>query len=433
MIVRELLAVFGVKFDEKPVQQAATSFDGLIAKAKIFGGVLAAGAVANGIKNFIAENIEFSEQLARTSKRMGIQAEALQELRYAAEQAGVGHDALDGAMQRFIVRAAEAQKGTGDAKSVFKELGVELKDASGGLKEPSELLARTADGFGRITNQADKARIAQALFDEEGIRLVDVLAKGSQSLSEMRGEARLLGVVMSKESVEAAENLSRVMKRVHSVVRGIGYGIIQSLMPPLQRLANGLETIAKGAVAFIQQTTILKTVLGILGVAAVALGIKMAIAFGPVILIVAAVAAAIAAVVLVVDDLYNLFTGGESLIGQFFEWLKNGFKTAADYIRDGLANLVPDFLKEGLKVTAKFFASGEPNTQAMMAPRTIQSQVSPASNIYSPNNQSVKVDVNVKSGANPKEIGSQVARMVGQKLDEERRNAYAALVQRVPS
>lgn len=433
MIVRELLAVFGVKFDEKPVQQAATSFDGLIAKAKIFGGVLAAGAVANGFRNFIAENIEFSEALARASKRMGIQAEALQELRYAAEQAGIGHDALDSAMQKFVVHAAEARRGTGAAKDTFKELGVELKDASGRLKEPGELLGQTADGFARITNQADKARIAQALFDDESTRLVDVLEKGGRSLNAMRAEARMLGVVMSKDAVDAAENLSRTMKGVNSVIRGIGYGIVQSLMPPLQRLANGLEKIAKGAIAVIQQTTIIKTVFGILGVAAVALGIKMAIAFGPVILIVAGVAAAIAAVVLVVDDLYSLFTGGESLIGRFFEWLKSGFKSAAEYIKDGLANLVPDFLKEGLKVTAKFFASGEPSTQALMAPRTLQSQVSHASNIYSPSNQNVKVDVNVKSGANPKEIGSQVARMVGQKLDEERRNAYAALVQRAPA
>ena len=145
--------------------------------------------------------LEFGETLARTSKRMGIQAETLQELRYAAAQAGMGHDAFDGAMQRFIVRAAEAQKGGGDASNTFKQLGVEIKDASGKLREPSALLAQAADGFGRITDQADRARLAQALFDDEGLRLVDVLAQGSQSLNEMKVEARALGVVMSKDSV----------------------------------------------------------------------------------------------------------------------------------------------------------------------------------------------------------------------------------------
>jgi hypothetical protein len=430
MIVRELLAVFGVKFDEKPVQQAATSMDGLITKAKILGGVLAGGAVAYGIKNFIEDSIEFGETLARTSKRLGIETEALQELRYAAKQAGVEQEALDTAMQNFTVRTAEAAKGSGEARDTLKQLGVVLKDASGKMREPGDLLAQAADGFARIKDQADKARLAQTLFADDGFRLIDVLREGGQSLNKMREEARLLGVVMSKDSVVAAESLARVMKRVSAVFRGMGYGILQSLMPPLQRLAEGIEAFGKKIIAMAQQTTIFKTAFGALGIAAVALGIKMAIAFGPMILIFAAVAAAVAAVVLIVDDLYNLFTGGESVIGRFLEWLKDGFKRAAEWIRSGFMNMLPDFLKDGLSINGKFAASG---SEAMMATRTIQSPVSNNSNVHSPTNQNVKVDVHVQTNANPKEIGGQVARMVSQKLDEERRNAYAALVQRAPS
>ena len=51
--------------------------------------------------------------------------------------------------------------------------------------------------------------------------------------------------------------------------------------------------------------------------------------------------------------------------------------------------------------------------------------------VHAPINQSVKVDVNVSSGADPKEIGAQVSRAVSVELDKNHRNAMEALRQTV--
>lgn len=52
--------------------------------------------------------------------------------------------------------------------------------------------------------------------------------------------------------------------------------------------------------------------------------------------------------------------------------------------------------------------------------------------IHAPVNQSVKVDVSVRSGADPREIGVAASKAIGVELEKERRNAYEALLQKAP-
>jgi hypothetical protein len=167
-------------------------------------------------------------------------------------------------------------------------------------------------------------------------------------------------------------------------------------MPVLEHFASALEHLGRQLIWMSQKTTILKTAMGLLGVAAAALAIKMVIAFGPAILTFTAIAAAVGAVVLAMDDLYNLFTGGESITGRFFEGIKNYFK-----------GLMPEFEARGFSSSAK---------------------ISTQSNVTAKTNQNLKVDVHVKSGSDPQQIGSEVARMIGLELDRVNRNTYLALV-----
>src|SRR3989338_11292893 len=108
MIVRELLTVFGVKYDAHGAKKAEDSIQSLAKSAQRLGKAVAASVVVNTIKNFIEDQVEFAHQLQQTSKRLGIQTGALQELRYAAEQAGVEQHTLDLGMQKFMIRTAQA-------------------------------------------------------------------------------------------------------------------------------------------------------------------------------------------------------------------------------------------------------------------------------------------------------------------------------------
>jgi len=167
MIVRELLAVFGVKYDDTGAKQAAAAIEGLATKAKAVAGIVAGSAALWGIKRFVEQNISYAESIALTSERLRMQAETLQGLSYAAEAAGVQHGVLEEAMLGFSGRAAEAARNGGDLAVAAHRLGVRLTDGIGRVRKPQELLEGLADGFHRLKSETEKARLAQILFDQD--------------------------------------------------------------------------------------------------------------------------------------------------------------------------------------------------------------------------------------------------------------------------
>jgi len=149
--------------------------------------------------------IDFADNIGKTADKLGIGVEALQEFRFAAEQAGVATNVTDLALQRFIRRAAEAAQGTGAAKDALKELGVTLLDDAGNLRNTDDLLGQVADGLRDTKTDADRLRLAMRLFDSEGVAFINLLRDGSEALNRQRQAARDLGVVLGEDLVRQAE------------------------------------------------------------------------------------------------------------------------------------------------------------------------------------------------------------------------------------
>lgn len=187
-----------------------------------------------------------------------MQAETLQELSYAAEAAGVRHGVLEEAMLGFSARAAEAARSGGDLAVAAHRLGVRLTDGIGRVRKPQELLEGLADGFHRLKSETEKARLAQILFDQDGLELLSLLEKGSGNLKAMGTEARQLGLVMSNESIAAGDKLMQLGRRIAYVFKTLGYGLIQGMMPLLQGVSDGFERVGKAITVLAQESSIAK-------------------------------------------------------------------------------------------------------------------------------------------------------------------------------
>ncbi len=139
--------------------------------------------------------------------RLGVHVERLQELRFAAEQSGMAVDNFDVAFRRFIRRSSEAALGGGAAVGAFRELGIELRDNEGRLKESDKLLGEVADALMQVKTPADRLRLAFKLFDTDGAAMVNVLANGSRGLDEFARKAQELGLIVDRHLIERAEAL----------------------------------------------------------------------------------------------------------------------------------------------------------------------------------------------------------------------------------
>ena len=174
------------------------------------------------------------DSIAKMADKMGVGIEELQRLRYAAELAGIDAQKFDMGIQRFGRRAAEAAAGTGEASAAFKYLGIQLKDSAGNIRPVDELLKDVAERWQDIENPLLRVRIAQKLFDSEGVDMTRMLALGRDGLEKMGDEAERLGI-MTTEQARRSERFVDNLTRLKQAFKGVGFAIADDLMPIFER------------------------------------------------------------------------------------------------------------------------------------------------------------------------------------------------------
>tara|TARA_R110000803_G_scaffold42977_1_gene92005 strand:- start:641 stop:2455 length:1815 start_codon:yes stop_codon:yes gene_type:complete len=200
--------------------------------------LLVGGAAGFGF--LIKRSLATSDALVKTASKIGTTADSLAGLRYAAELTGVATNTMDMALQRFTRRTAEAAKGTGEAKSAIKELGI---DAQALNRMPlDERMLVLSDAFGKVTNESDRLRLAFKLFDSEGAALVNTLSKGREGLKEMLGEAKLLGLGLSRDAAKGVERANDEFTKLNSLFVGLTRQVSAALAPAIAYLTDAFKT-----------------------------------------------------------------------------------------------------------------------------------------------------------------------------------------------
>jgi hypothetical protein len=432
-----------VKFDESKAKAAQKQIEDFSSKAQKALGVLAGYFAVRAVTSFFNSTVEGMANVARVSGYLGISTNALEELRYAALKSGVSLDTLDDSLKELQIRAVDAKSGTGEAAEAFQYLGMSSTDANGRMREPLELLDEVADRLKTLPTQSERIWVLDSMLGDQGAEMLKMLEGGSKGLQEMRLEAKALGISLDKDAANSAKEFSETMVKLKTGLEAFIRPLVSALLPALKGFAHIASSLGGMLSKVSSSTTILQTAFASLGVVLGIIAIKSVIAFAPFF----GLALLVAGLVLVIDDLWNAFTGGESVFLElhkkaraFFEpieqWLLalpkkmwdglvSGISASFDWIASKiktLENLVPDFLKKGFSAAVEY-VGGKPeqsNSQRQLVP-----QVLPSSNsIQNHSNQSVNVAVNVKSGANAQEIGGEVSRAVRKELERERQNAF---------
>ena len=253
------------------------SLGGLGAKMAASSGAMLATFTA-ATKAFVA----MGDQIALTSNKLGIDPEPLQKLGFAASQTGVEVGTLNTALQRQTRRLSEAAKGSGSAAGALKELGLNAQELN--QLSPDEQFHRIADAMQRFP-KSDQIRMAMAIWDTEGVNLVNTIEGGSDALNAFAAEFERLGLLVNDDDVKNAsilgatyEVLSRQLK--HFVFL-IGAAVAEEFTAFLKITQNVIAVILKwvdknrALLSMILKVTV---VVGAIGAALMGLGLFFTIA-----------------------------------------------------------------------------------------------------------------------------------------------------------
>lgn len=169
-----------------------------------------------------------------------IGAESLQEFQYVAKLSGVKN--FNGALEVMNLNIARAVSGEGQAVKGIKELGISAKQLHKMGAEKSLMVL--ADRLTGIQDPAKKARIAFALWGQQGQQMLEMLSGGSEGMKKLREEARRSGNVITDAMGKQAEEFNDKKDLMMESLKGVRNIIGAELIPVfIELFTQGGKTI----------------------------------------------------------------------------------------------------------------------------------------------------------------------------------------------
>jgi len=206
-------------------------------------GLAVLGAAGAGALLFLTNSTtKAADATAKLSRRLGLNSQALQEWRYAAELNGVETTVFDNALRKLGQRMAEARAGYGEGRLALHALGISLVDAEGKAKGLEEVFPELLTALDNVADPTAKLALAVKLFESEGTSLIQMAGGGANALAQLGREARRTGNVLSDEQLQASEKYQDSLTRFRALVSGMKNRLVTSLLPSIQLVSDRITT-----------------------------------------------------------------------------------------------------------------------------------------------------------------------------------------------
>ena len=354
-LIDELLIGLGFDFDDKETKEFISSSKDVLA---------ALGGIATKAYSAALSVFAYSKSLAQTtdvagrfSDKIGISIEEISALEYAQAQITGSSDGMTEALMGLQQGLQDASMGLGDHAKWLGIANVSWHNADNSIKTVSEVLGELADEIGGMENVAKQTQLVRHLGLED---IGMLLREGSSGLKQLQEEAKNL--VITEEQADSTREFDKSWQHLLATTTAYGRQLNQVLLPMFMSLFQWVEMVMAKISLFAVGLDLMVQKFG--GWEQVLKAVKWALAglvtlkvlkwFGALGAIVAKIGGwgvflkglakvvarfvAFVGVLYAIQDLYEYFTGGDSLFGR---WIKDypEAKAQIDQIAGTLANM----------------------------------------------------------------------------------------------
>lgn len=222
-------------------------FDSVIDKSKkTFGtftkaigvGVVAAGAVGGAMFATASKIAKTTDNVDKMSQKIGVSREAYQEWDFILSQFGTSVDGLQPGMKSLSNDAFEASEGTKLYADAFKELGLEVENADGTLKNQEVLLKETIIALQGMDDTTKRTAISSKLLGRSATELAPLLNAGAGAAEDLAKKAHEMGIVLGDEIIDDGVVFTDTMDQMKRSIGAVGMSIFGGLMPTFTKMAS---------------------------------------------------------------------------------------------------------------------------------------------------------------------------------------------------
>jgi len=248
-MIRELITRLSADTQEleRGLQKGKKEVSGFEAGIKKIGAAIAAAfafdAVIGAIQQMITDVTTFADRMQDLQEITGVNTTKLQEFQYVAKIAGVEVDVFSSAVQGLTQRLARGGEDAGPLGRAFEALGMTARDANGELRKGGDIVEEAIAKLSQMENITQRNVIGAQVFGGAWREMAPILSLGSQEIERLRKEAHELGVVLSGEQLQAADDLRVQVVQLDEQWKTFSRNIVTMVAPALTGLLNSLNTI----------------------------------------------------------------------------------------------------------------------------------------------------------------------------------------------
>lgn len=197
------------------------------------GAILAAGKVA----------LDYAGSLGEVAQQLGVTTRELQTFRFAAQQMGASQEEADQALGKLSVSMSKALSGSKQAAAAFKAVGVSLVDLQ--TKSKVEIIGQIADEMNRTGGASKNAAAGVAIFGRGFQKIGALMASGSRGMNQLAMAAEELGIVLSDEQIQKADETADKLDAMQTVLKARIAGVVADNADSILRFADSLSELAR--------------------------------------------------------------------------------------------------------------------------------------------------------------------------------------------
>jgi hypothetical protein len=198
-------------------------------------GALGVGLSGAAFVGWIKGAINAADEADKLSQKMGIATDQVAGLKLAFQQSGSGGaDVMEKAMARLAVEITNGNE-------TLKKLGVTAKEPKEALLQMSDAFVSTAGGTGKL------AAVVDVFGQKLGSNMIPVLNMGSAAIKEFDELAKQLGLTISTETGQQADQFNDTIEGIGLAMQGIATQSVSKLLPALNDIAGAfLKSFTEG-------------------------------------------------------------------------------------------------------------------------------------------------------------------------------------------
>lgn len=249
-VLSDLTGKLGVNLPEGATNalNSMTSLDGGI--ALLIGSIAAASAaiveVEKALADLTLEQAAAAGEIQDLSMQTGLSTEAVQRYQYACDLIGVSFDTVASSQAKMIQSMADVQSGSETATATWNQLGIEVMNADGSLRDAQEVFLEVIDVLGQIENVTQRDAVSMEIFGRSAQDLNPLIVQGTDAFQALCDEASKVGTVLTDVQLEALAGVDDALIRFNERLDAGEKAMALKFTPALQAFFDETGEGVKG-------------------------------------------------------------------------------------------------------------------------------------------------------------------------------------------